>query len=80
LCRHALPGKYIELAAALDEKLSARRVGHLNMDGVGAAMMLQFGFPPCVASCATLIARTPGIIHAYQEAFAENKTYQLRSR
>ena len=63
-----MPGRYIELAQRLGDMLLERRVGALNMDGISAAMTLQMGISPSVASMFTLIARTPGIIASWSEA------------
>jgi hypothetical protein len=81
LCQSQFPGAFIDAAAALDEALGARRVGYINMDGIGATMGLQGGVPPQVVSLFTLIARAPGIAKALRAAapFPPNTTLRARA-
>lgn len=60
-CEKSIPGGFIAIARWLNDELLLRRIGAINMDGVGAAMALQMGFPHYIASMFTLIARTPRI-------------------
>ena len=80
LCRRTHPGPFLDLAAALDEKLFARRLGHINMDGIGAAMGLQVGFQASVTSVLSLVARTPGLVKEYREECGKQTLYALRHR
>lgn len=80
LCRQRFPGKFIEAAARLDEVLGERRVGYINMDGIGAAMGLQGGMAPDIVSLLTLVARAPGIAKALRQATPLPFDCDLRAR
>jgi citrate synthase len=80
MCLRRLPGRYIAAAAALNELLSGSRVGHINMDGIGAAMGLQVGFPARITSLLTLVARAPGVAKEYAKGTAAPGRYALKQR
>lgn len=80
ICRRFLPGRFTNLALQLDTKLYERRIGHINMDGIGAVMALQVGFSAHTASALSLIARTPGILLDYVEDFESHQDYGLKVR
>jgi citrate synthase len=80
MCGRLFPGRFVETAAALDRRLFERRVGHINMDGIGAAMGLQVGFTAEVTSLLTLIARAPGIAKEYARVLAAPRTFSLKER
>ena len=80
MCQQLYPGKYIEAACLLDDALGERRIGYINMDGIGAAMGLQGGMAPDIVSLLTLVARTPGIAKALRQATPMNGDCELRVR
>lgn len=80
VCRNLFPGQFVTAAALLDEVLGERRIGYINMDGIGAAMGLQAGFPPDVLSVLTLIARAPGIAKALHQSPPLTGAIRLRAR
>ena len=80
LCRKCYPGRFFDAAAQLDEELGARRIGYINMDGIGAAMGLQGGMASDIAPLVTLVARTPGICNALRQATPLPGDCNLRTR
>ncbi|MBV9044590.1 MAG: hypothetical protein JO348_00010 [Alphaproteobacteria bacterium] len=80
MCKQRYPGKFIDAASALDEALGERRLGYINMDGIGAAMGLQGGMAPDIVSLLTLIARAPGIAKALRAATPLPLNAELKAR
>lgn len=67
-------GSYVDLAFEV-ERILQEETGkpiNINVDGVIAALVLELGFDPCVASAFFLISRTLGLVaHVYEEATRE---------
>ncbi len=69
-----LAGSYVDLAFEV-EKILQEEAGkpiRLNVDGIIAALVLEMGFDPSVASAFFLISRTLGLVaHVYEEVTRE---------
>lgn len=77
VCQRVLDGPYIDLVARLNQLLGQRNIGHVNMDGMGAAMALHFGFHPQVVSGLTLISRTFGVAALFRNTEIKDEQCRL---
>jgi citrate synthase len=81
VCNKIISGPYIDLITEVDDVLGRRNIGRLNMDGIGAAMGLHFGFSPCITPALSLISRTLGVAKLFQatEVTVEDCSLSFRS-